>query len=533
MKKRNKILALCGGVAALCMALAVPVTMQAGETDTIADGVYIGSIYVGGMTEEEAVAAVDAYIAGAGEAELTLCAGEKNISVPAESLGITFSDMNAVKEAIDVGRSGNLIKRYKDKKDLEYGDKVIALELSVDSQAVSALLEEKAPELNQESVDNGLVREDGVFRIIKGEQGIEVNTQDSITAIEDYISHEWDGGNAEIELVAEIVEPRGSEEELAQITDLLGGYTTNYSDSGSNRCTNISVAAGKINGTLLYPGEEFSVYETIGPLDGANGYELAGAYENGQTVESYGGGVCQVSSTLYNAVILAELEVTQRSNHSMIVSYVKPSMDAAIAGDYKDLRFVNNYDIPIYIEGYTEGKNVFFNIYGHETRPANRVVTYESEVISQQDPGTQFVGTGDPAGYIGVAQGKHVGYEARLWKVVTVDGVEESREIYNKSTYKASPKIVNVGTASADPNVSAVIGAALATGDEATIYAAVAPYTASAAAVVNPASPEQQPTPEEQAIVGTVDESQVTGGETPPEQQSADQDQSAPAEGGQ
>ena len=107
---------------------------------------------------------------------------------------------------------------------------------------------------------------------------------------------------------------------------------------------------------------------------------------------------------------------------------------------------------------------------------------------------------------------KHIGYVARLWKVVTVDGVEESREIFNKSTYKASPKIVNVGTASADPNVSAVIGAALATGDEATINAAVAPYAASAAAILNPA-PVEQPSQEEQAITGTVDESQITGGE--------------------
>ena len=303
-----------------------------------------------------------------------------------------------------------------------------------------------------------------------------------------------------------------SEEDLEQITDMMGSYTTNYKDSGQNRCDNISNATSKINGTLLYPGEEFSVYEAIGPLDAANGYELAGAYENGQTVESYGGGVCQVSTTLYNAVILAELEITQRSNHSMIVSYVKPSMDAAIAGDYKDLRFVNNQDIPIYIEGYTEGKNVTFKIYGHDTRPSNRVVTYESEVVSEQDPGTQYVATGDPAGYMKPAQGKHIGYVARLWKVVTVDGVEESREIFNKSTYKASPKIVNVGPASADPNVSAVIGAALATGDEATINAAVAPYAASAAAILNPA-PVEQPSQEEQAITGTVDESQITGGE--------------------
>ena len=112
----------------------------------------------------------------------------------------------------------------------------------------------------------------------------------------------------------------------------------------------------------------------------------------------------------------------------MIVTYVKPSMDAAIAGDYKDLKFVNNLDAPIYIEGYTVGKDIYFNIYGQETRPSNRKVTYESEVVSEEDPGTQFVATGDAVGSISTTQGKHMGYVARLWKIVTVDGVEQSRD---------------------------------------------------------------------------------------------------------
>ena len=92
-----------------------------------------------------------------------------------------------------------------------------------------------------------------------------------------------------------------------------------------------------------------------------------------------------------------------------------------------------------------------------------------------------------------MAQGAHVGYVARLWKVVTVDGVEESREVFNKSTYRSSPKIVNVGTATPDANVAATIGAAIATGDEATIYAAVSPYTASANAILNPTPPPAPP----------------------------------------
>lgn len=484
---------------------------KAEKPDTIADGVYIGSIHVGGMTAEEAAAALDDYIAAAEQAVITFSAGERSVEVTGAQLGLHILDVNVVQEAMDVGKVGSLIKRYKDKKDLEQGEKVIPLTLNVDNATVTTLLEEEVDNLNQDAVNNGLVREDGKFRFIEGAQGIAVNIENSVSIIVESLNNGWDGTDIEMELAAEIVEPKGSREELSKIQDLLGTYNTNYNDSSQNRCTNISIAAGLIDGTVLYPGEEFSVAAAIGPLDASRGYELAGAYENGQTVQSYGGGVCQVSTTLYNAVILAELEITERFNHSMIVTYVKPSMDAAIAGDYKDLKFVNNRETPIYLEGYTSGKNVYFNIYGEETRAEGRKVTYESEVVSQEDPPTQFVATADPVGHISVAQSKHVGYVARLWKVVTVDGAEESQEIFNKSTYKSSPKIVNVGTASEDPNVTAAINAAIATQDEATIYAAVSPYTSNASTVINPVPPAV--TPEEQAITGTVDESQITNGE--------------------
>ena len=174
MKKGTGFFALFGGAVAVCALLAAPVSMRAQETETIEDGVYIGNIYVGGMTEEEAVSAVEAYVESADSAEMTLKTGDKSVSVTAAELGISFSNLNVVDEAMDVGRSGSLIKRYKDKKDLQQGDKVIALSLDVDSEAVASILSGKAAELNQKAVDNGLVRENGAFKIIKGEQGIEV-----------------------------------------------------------------------------------------------------------------------------------------------------------------------------------------------------------------------------------------------------------------------------------------------------------------------------------------------------------------------
>lgn len=186
------------------------------------------------------------------------------------------------------------------------------------------------------------------------------------------MQNSWDGSANEIELVTNTVQPRGSKEELSKIKDNLGGFSTDFSSSAAGRAANVKNACSLINGSVIYPGEQFSVYEVISPITTDNGYQIAGAYENGQVVDSVGGGVCQVATTLYNAVIRAELEIVQRYNHSMIVSYVKPSDDAAIAGTYKDLKFKNNLDNPVYIEGYCSGGVITFNVYGVETRPANR-----------------------------------------------------------------------------------------------------------------------------------------------------------------
>ena len=173
------------------------------------------------------------------------------------------------------------------------------------------------------------------------------------------------------------------------------------------------------------PGETLSGYECLQPLTTANGYKSTASYENGRVVDSIGGGVCQLATTLYNAALQSELEITQRQNHSMIVGYVKPSMDAAIAGTVKDIKITNNYSTPIYVEGYTANRKLVFTIYGKETRPANRSVEYVSETLSSFSAGapTEQVDPSLAPGTRRQVQSAHRGVKSRLWKVVTVDGV--------------------------------------------------------------------------------------------------------------
>ena len=138
---------------------------------------------------------------------------------------------------------------------------------------------------------------------------------------------------------------------MANVKDLLGTFSTSLTSSNANRIKNVNSASNYIDGTVLYPGEEFSTHDVIAPFTAERGYAEAANYVNGEIVDGMGGGVCQVSTTLYNAVLRAELEVTERAPHSMTVSYVKLSEDAAIAGTWKDLKFRNSSQYPIYIEG--------------------------------------------------------------------------------------------------------------------------------------------------------------------------------------
>lgn len=444
------------------------------EEERIADGIYIGTVDVGGMTASEAQAAVDAYVDGLMETTFTLEGSSGSISITAADMGVSVDTKKDIEHALTIAHSGSLINRYKDTCDLETSDLVMDLNLNIDKQATAKYIYDHSDVLSVEAKDNALKLEDGVFQIVDGQIGYEVNVVDSVYVIDDFLCNIWDGENNTINLVIDEVAPRGSREELSQVKDLLGSYTTDFGSSSTGRGINVRNGCNKMNGLTIYPRDEVSVYATISPFTPENGYELAGAYSNGMVIESFGGGICQVATTLYNALIRAELDVTMRYNHSMLVSYVKPSEDAAIAGTYKDLRFVNNMDTPIYIEGYCTYSKITFNIYGVETRPDNRTIAFESEVLSQGEPSYQFNLDGtQPIGYWNVVQGAHLETNSRLWKVVRVDGVEESRELFNTSYYVPGKKIIQIGTAGASEEQMAILNSLIPTNDEATIKAAV------------------------------------------------------------
>ena len=440
------------------------------EESVIEHGVYIGGVDVGGMTSAEATDAVNAYLEEIQTKSITLVAPKGNLKVSLEKMGVSAQTSAAVEEAVSVGKYGNLVKRFKELKSLETENRVIEMGLSIDKEKTAEILNNNTAKIDIKAINHGLKKEGNEFVYVPGQQGDEVDIVTSVNALSDYVGTAWELGVVEDDqfaLTSIVTEPRGSEEELEVVRDLIGTFTTNYKSSGASRAKNVENGAKKVHGTVLYPGDEFSFYEMVNPFTKENGYELAGSYLNGETVESFGGGICQVSTTLYNALLKAELEITQRFNHSMTVAYVDLAADAAIAGTYKDLRFRNNYDFPIYIEGICKNRNITFNIYGKETRDPNRVVTYVSQVVSVNDPRTEYTLLESvPVGTFRQTRGKHVGYVAELYKVVTVNGVETERTRVNKSTYQASCRKVTIGLGGANEAHIAAVHAAIATGDD-------------------------------------------------------------------
>lgn len=493
----KKFKMLCYGLATglLCFAISCQPVRAAGE-DEILEGVYADDLSLQGMTAAEAKDMIEQQVADWSVRTVVLVTvGGNEVQITPADIGFRWKNPEIIEEAASIGQKGNIVQRYKVSKELQHENKVLPLQFSCDEELLRLVLSDQCSVYDHEASDATLVRTDGGFEIEPGVTGEVLDVEASLTLVEDYLCNGWDKQDARIELSIVTDEPRGTKEELSRVHDVLGTFSTSFKTSGSSRSANVQNGCALIDGTTLYPGDEFSTYETVAPFSQANGYFLAGSYLNGQVVDSLGGGICQVSTTLYNAVLLSELEVTERHNHSMIVTYVDPSADAAISESAgKDFRFVNNTDAPIYIEGYTTtDKEIVFTIYGEETRDAGHEVSYESEVVSKTYPDTEviYVNEGLPIGSVSV-QSAHIGYKANLWKVVKENGEEVSRELVNSSVYKMSPRSATVGVATSDPNAYNEIMAAVATNNIDHVKNVAA---ALAAAAAPPA--EQQPAPEQ------------------------------------
>ena len=429
---------------------------------TIANGVQVEGVDLSGMTPEQAKAALQAKADALASTPVNLWMGENIITTSLAELGYTCTNLDIVDSLVPIGKSGNIVERYKEQKDLENETVQYALDFTVDPSRVQAFVQ-NCSVYNTDPVEGELlVGDDGYPYVEGGTKGITLKPEESAETVRQAIES-WTGGDITVDLVCEETSPEVSYETLAQVKDILGMATTDYSASSGNRAINVENGCALINGTLLWPGDEFSVTDAVTPFSAENGYMPAPTYEENRTIDSYGGGICQVSTTLYNAALKAEMDITARSNHTMMVTYVEPSKDAAIAEGVMDMRFVNNTDAPIYIQGGCHGGQITFIIYGHETRPENRTIEFESRTIATMDADgySLYPDATQPVGYIAQTQSPHTGCQAQLWKHIYIDGVETEEVLVNESYYQSVGTIYSVGVMTDNTSVQQALYGAI------------------------------------------------------------------------
>ena len=228
--------------------------------------------------------------------------------------------------------------------------------------------------------------------------------------------------------------------------DLISSFSTKYDITNKNRTTNLELASAKINGCVLLPGEEFSYNKVVGKRTIAAGYKEAAIYSGGEVVDGLGGGICQISSTLYNVAVQANLEITQRSNHQFVTSYVDAGMDATVVYGAIDFKFVNTRKYPIKIISTVKNGIAEMKIFGVKEEPEYDI-KIETETLSYIPYVVKYIE--DPTLDAGVEKVKQYGAQGRktvAYKVCRLNGVVVSKTVLSTDTYNAMNKIIRRGT---------------------------------------------------------------------------------------
>ncbi|MDQ2086030.1 VanW family protein [Herbivorax sp. ANBcel31] len=302
-------------------------------------------------------------------------------------------------------------------------------------------------EISREAKNAHVIVEDNEVVVMPHVIGRKINKSE----LEKIIENNKDTYDVKKDLPVSFVKPEIKTENIDDylFRDILGTHSTYFSTStqnDANRGVNIGLSSSKIDGTILGPGDVFSFNDIVGPRTSERGYLSANIYVQGEIVPGVGGGICQVSSTLYNAVLFSGLETVYRMNHMFTVGYVPYGQDAAVSYNELDFKFKNNTNWPIRIDADISNNNIGFEIVGTNETPEKSIEIVNVQISST--PATvKYID--DPNMYEGetvIIQSGKSGYVYDTYKVVKIDGVETERTYLHRSSYRPYDQIVKRGT---------------------------------------------------------------------------------------
>lgn len=364
-------------------------------TDTIAKNIFIENTNVSNLTKEEAIKYVNENVS---PSDIELKYNDETNIISPQDIELKYNISEVVDEAYNYTKTDSYfenVKRFfelnKNSKNLELKSLYNETKLSEKIQSISELIN---VEMENAKV---FISNSGNISVSSATTGKELDIAATKESIYDAIKEK---NYSPIDLKVDIKEPKVSNEAANSVNALLGQFSTKFSTSDSNRVTNVVLSAKSTSDVLLMPGEEFSYNTLTGTRTKSNGYKDAPVIVNGKLEQDVGGGVCQVSSTLFNSVLYSGLDVTSRRNHSLKSSYVSIGRDAMVSDGGSDFRFKNPYSHPVYIKNIVSNGVITSRIYGNAADKKNITIKVDPYTTRGLEAAKTYIQYKDSSGKV-------------------------------------------------------------------------------------------------------------------------------------
>ncbi|MCB2341161.1 VanW family protein [Clostridium estertheticum] len=412
----------------------------------ILPGVKIENEDLTGKTRKEAQTIInDKYASEVMKKKITIVTDEKKYIIDYKMLEAKYNVDQTVEQALTYGKDRNMFQKYK--AITHPVSKQIKLTFEYNDKAVDKILKGIAKDIDKKAKNATITKDRGEQFVVTNDV---IGKQLEVDKLKNGIKSKIDAGVSKdddyIKAAVKDIKPKISEAALKTVNTRISRYTTNFSSSSEGRATNIALATGSINGKLLMPGDVFSFNDVVGERTALRGYKAAGVIIGDKLEQGLGGGICQVSSTLYNAMLSTSIVSVERIHHTISSGYIPKGQDATVDYGNLDYKFKNTFEYPIYIEGLLSNGNIHFNIYSNSTLTKR---TYEivNEVSEPTDPKTETIK--DPTMYRGqseIVKTGYAGFKVKVTRKTYENGKLVNTEIINQDTFHVINEVKKVGT---------------------------------------------------------------------------------------
>ncbi|WP_455542564.1 VanW family protein [Intestinibacter sp.] len=407
----------------------------------ISKNVYVQNIDLSNLTRDEATQKINSYIHESRYFDLIY--KDKKMSVDKNAFNLDYKVEQLVDKAYNIGKDRDIITNIKTKLSLKKGNKeIIPVNCYYNVSKIDNLIEKFNSQLYLSPVSAAVKVVDGNIVIRKESYGQEID-KEKLKNIIVYKVENLDSKEAEIPM--KVLNPKYTYNQLSKIDTLLGSHETYFNPKNINRVSNINVAAQSTSDILIGTNEKFSFNNELRCKNAYNQLKKAPIILNGKHEEGVGGGICQVSTTIYNAALYAGMSIVQITNHSIPSLYIEKGRDATVSDGYIDFKFQNKYSTPVIIHNEIFQNKIVSKIYGNNKDKSN--VEIDTEIVKTIKNKKIYKNDSKlPKGMKVVEQEGRLGYTVNTFRVYKLNGEVSKRELINTSYYPPCDEIILKGT---------------------------------------------------------------------------------------